>query len=591
MRALTEALAVAEGASSKKAKVSAIAKALRAVVERDPAHVAFAARLCAGMLVAAGDPRALGVGFALVLDAASAASGVDASFIATRARATGDLGTAVGEAMAEAEARAPRVDLPLAEVEQGVEALLATTLPRAKRAVLDRLLAKGSGLDARYVVRALLGEMRVGAKEGLVLDAIAEASGATKEAVRRAASIVTDVGEAARLAFAGRLDEASIRPGRPVGFMLASPLEAAKGVRLDLPHAAEPKVDGIRAQAHVTRDGVWLFARGTGPVDVAFPDVVGPLAEAAARGVPEAILDGELVVWSAREGRPRPFAALQQRLKKRAPDEALLAASPVRYLVYDVLWEDGTSLLDRPFTERRARLEAWCGSPHVPPLVVPLASPRLASAEAVEKAFEEARAAGYEGVVLKRLDAPYAAGVRGFAWLKVKKALATLDVVIVAAERGHGRRAAVLSDYTFAVKDAAGELRVVGKAYSGLTDVEIKTLTSRLEGLALGPEEHGRLSVKPEVVLEVGFDGIQRSDRHGSGFALRFPRIVNLREDKAAADIDTVATVQALFDAQVAAGHREDAPPAAPPKKPRGRKSGYRPDVRVKTKQLKLFDD
>ncbi|MBS2020492.1 MAG: hypothetical protein JST00_46980, partial [Deltaproteobacteria bacterium] len=202
--------------------------------------------------------------------------------------------------------------------------------------------------------------------------------------------------------------------------------------------------------------------------------------------------------------------------------------------------------------------------------------------------------------VLKRLDAPYAAGVRGFAWLKVKKALATLDVVIVAAERGHGKRAGVLSDYTFAVRQPGSEgeperLLVVGKAYSGLTDEEIRTMTSRLEAIALGEEKRGRLPVRPEIVLEVAFDGLQRSERHSSGFALRFPRIARIRDDKTASEADTLDAVRALYDAQLASGHREDKIAAdrakEKPAKTRGRRSGRRPDVRLKSKQLKLFDD
>jgi DNA ligase-1 len=340
--------------------------------------------------------------------------------------------------------------------------------------------------------------------------------------------------------------------------------------------------------------------------------VAGPLLEAARSGrVPAAILDGEIVVMTA-EGRPRPFSAIQPRLKKTEPDEELVRDHPVRYVVYDILFAGDEPLLGLPFLERRARLETWLASAPEP-LVLHDSRP-LASKDALDAEFDAARARGFEGLVLKRLDAVYAAGVRGFAWLKVKKALATLDVVVVAAERGHGKRAGVLSDYTFAVRsggEGGDELLTVGKAYSGLTDEEIKTMTARLEALAIGEERHGYLRVKPEIVLEVAFDGLQKSDRHSSGFALRFPRIARIRDDKTPADADGIDAVRALWEAQLASGHREDLRAgdrvkrkkagadagaeanagAEAPKKKRGRRSGRRPDVRVKSKQLKLFDD
>jgi DNA ligase-1 len=259
-------------------------------------------------------------------------------------------------------------------------------------------------------------------------------------------------------------------------------------------------------------------------------------------------------------------------------------------LVYDLLYEGVETLLPLPFLQRRARLERWIENAE-PPIVLHESRPLVigdSKDAALDAEFDAARARGHEGLVLKRLDAPYAAGVRGFSWLKVKKALATLDVVIVAAERGHGKRAGVLSDYTFSVR-AGSELATIGKAYSGLTDAEIAQLTERLEAIAVAPEKRGYLPVRPEIVLEVGFDGLQRSQRHSSGFALRFPRIMRIRDDKTPEDIDTIDAVQAIWDAQLATGHREEAAGKRP--KSRGRKSGYKPDTRQKSKQLKLFDD
>jgi DNA ligase-1 len=286
----------------------------------------------------------------------------------------------------------------------------------------------------------------------------------------------------------------------------------------------------------------------------------------------------------APSGRPRPFQALQPRLKKTRPSATDLADARVVLVAFDVLADASGPLIELPWHERRARLEELLRalSPDDAVLlnpVVPL-PPHETIEHALDAAFAAARARGQEGLVLKRADAPYDAGRRGQAWIKMKRAHATLDVVVVAAEEGHGRRAGVLSDYTFAVwRDE--ELVPVGKAYSGLTDVEIDAMTRRLEAATV--ERHGGLRVvRPEIVLEVAFDGVQRSSRHASGFALRFPRIVRVRDDKLPEQADRVAAVEAIFAAQVASGHREQAV--------RGR-SRQRTQKRAPAPQLSLFGE
>jgi DNA ligase-1 len=588
MRSVAEALFASEATRARTAKVEALARALAGVHEREPARLPFAARFLTGSMLATDDERTLGAGGALVFEAASSVSGMPYAELGARARTAGDLGTAIGDAIAAALAagRPEPPGLRLEDAEAVALALAETGSRTEKLNALCMAFERCSPLEARYLARAILGEMRVGAKEGIVEDAIAKAFGCKLADVRRAAGLVTDMGELAKLAAEGHLVEARIVVGRPLGFMLATPIETARGADLSVPHAVEDKIDGIRAQAHVAADGtIHLFARGKGAVTRAFPDVAGPLAQAARDGrVPSAILDGEIVVMTA-DGRPRPFSAIQPRLKKTVPDFALVRDHPVKYVVYDILFEGEEPLLGLPFLERRARLARW--AEHAPACVVLHDSRPLVSKEELDAEFDAARARGFEGLVLKRLDASYAAGVRGFAWLKVKKALGTLDVVVVAAERGHGKRAGVLSDYTFAVR-SDGELLTVGKAYSGLTDEEIRGMTARLESLASAEEQHGYLRVRPEIVLEVAFDGLQKSDRHSSGFALRFPRIARIRDDKKPDDADTLDAVKALWDAQLASGHRED---LTTKDRKKGRKSGRRPDVRAKSKQLKLFDD
>jgi len=619
MRVVADALFACEGTRARTAKVEALARALAEVHARAPERLSFVARFLTGVMLPTDDPRTLGAGGALVFEAACTVTQMPAPELAARARRAGDLGTAVGEAIEVAHATTPPSEglgLRLDDAQALAETIASTGSRAEKLAAFVTVLGTCTPLEGRYLVRAILGEMRVGAKEGIVEDAIAKAFARPLADVRRAAGLVSDVGELARLAAGDELGSARVVLGRPVGFMLASPIEVARGADLSMPHAVEDKIDGIRAQAHVSRAGVRLFARGKGAVTTAFPDVAEPLTAAAGADLPEAIVDGEIVVVGP-DGRCRPFSALQPRLKKTTPDEDLVREHPVVYLAYDLLYEGGEALLDLPFSERRARLVAWAARAPAP---VTLHDSRpLAGQAALDPEFEAARSRGFEGLVLKRLDAPYAAGVRGFAWLKVKKALATLDVVVVAAERGHGRRAAVLSDYTFAVRDPNGEgLLTVGKAYSGLTDEEIRTMTARLEASAAAEERHGWLPVRPEIVLEVAFDGLQKSKRHSSGFALRVPRIARIRDDKTASEADTLDAVRALWDAQLASGHREDftagdrrarkkaeakedgadvtgatasAAPAQVEKKKKGRRSGRRPDIRVKAKQLKLFDD
>ncbi len=404
------------------------------------------------------------------------------------------------------------------------------------------------------------------------------------EGVRRAAGVVTDVGELAVLARRGRLEEARLVVGRPLGFMLATPIEAIAAPIDPAAYSFEDKIDGVRAQAHLGASGrVDVFARGLEPLTDAFPEIVAALAS----GAGPAVVDGEIVAM-APSGRPRPFQALQPRLKKSRPSPEDLAHARVAFVLFDLLADASGSLMAMPWSERRKRLERLLESLH-PNDVVRLnpASPLSPDGpfdQALDAAFVAARARGHEGLVLKRTDAPYDAGKRGHAWIKVKRAHATLDVVVVAAEEGHGRRAGVLSDYTFAVW-RGGELVPIGKAYSGLTDGEIETTSQRLESTTL--ERRGGLRlVRPEIVLEVAFDGIQRSKRHASGFALRFPRIVRLRGDKSPELADTIAVVEAHFGAQVASGHRE----AGEPGRKRDRSRRLAPPASDGS-QLALFDD
>ncbi len=311
------------------------------------------------------------------------------------------------------------------------------------------------------------------------------------------------------------------------------------------------KYDGIRAQAHVRDGEARLFSRNLNDVTGSYPEIaraLAPLRRAA-------IFDGEIVATS--QGRALPFRQLQARLQRKTVDDALLEEVPLAYVVFDVLALGDDLLIDEPLAFRRERLaEIVEPGPHL--VLAPFATLDELPGASVNERFEAARARGNEGLMLKRADSPYAPGRRGKWWLKLKRELSTLDVVVVAVEWGHGKRAKVLSDYTFAVRGADGRLLTIGKAYSGLTDDEIAQLTPWFLEHRLAPHhrrEKGRaheIPVAPEIVLEVAFDVIQESDLHESGFSLRFPRIVRIRDDKPVAEIDTLARAREIYTEMLA---------------------------------------
>jgi len=350
----------------------------------------------------------------------------------------------------------------------------------------------------------------------------------------------------------------------------------------------EDKYDGIRAQAHISAGEVRIFSRTRDEITESFPELPAALARLSA----EAILDGEIVAWTKSrdgrdgEGRALPFSALQQRLGRKKVSAKLLHDVPVAYLVFDVLYADGVLMLDHPLRERaevldqiltakgparsREETDAFLRLRSGPvsadgtgpsqallafaapdELIAPVLRAPTATANSeydLETLFTAARNRGNEGLMIKDLVSLYTPGRRGKSWLKMKRELATLDVVVTAVEYGHGKRIGVLSDYTFAVWH--GERLVnIGKAYSGLTDSEIAEMTKWF--LAHKIAEQGlRLEVEPKIVLEVAFNNMMLSTRHESGYALRFPRIVRLRPDKHPEDADTIKTVEEIYARQ-----------------------------------------
>ncbi len=540
--AFARTCAAVAACTSRRDKVTRLAAYLRSL---PPDLLSRVAVWLGGPPFAPIESRPLQVGGALRRRALCAVTGVDEATFRQVYLRHSDTGETAAELRQGQTPDAP--PLECGEVAHTLERIAAARGPAARCALLEPLLARCHAGELKYLIKILTGDLRIGLKGGLVEEALAEAFGVEPEAIRRAHLLRGHPGEVAVLAQRGELAGVDLEPLRPVLCMLASPEPNAAAVWAraraefaagpEAPAWVEDKDDGLRCQLHRVGARVALFSRDLKDLTAAFPEVV----EAARRLPADVILDGELLALDG--DRPLPSATLQRRLGRRETDLLLGAEVPVGLVVFDLLWCAGESLLDRPLRERRGRLETLA------PLPAPLRLARhtpATSPEDIEAAFGAARARDNEGLIIKNPASPYTPGRRGLAWLKLKKACATLDCVVVGAEYGHGKRRAVLSDYTFAVREGPhGRLLTIGKAYSGLSDEEIARLTPHFLSRVI--RQRGRYhEVEPDVVIEVAFDHIQPSARHASGLALRFPRIARLRPDKTVADIDTLATARRL---------------------------------------------
>ena len=598
---------------------------------------AYAALYLAGTPFAEADGRQLSVGGAslwqVVKDLTQASDGA----MQTAYRKHGDLGAAAFDLLSahrEPVAAALTIE-DVAENFAGMAALRGIARSTERRqALLRGLLERATPLEAKYLIKLMLSDMRIGVKQAQVEEAIAVAAERDLTAVRRAVMLLGDLSEVVRLADADLLNEARMRLFHPLGFMLASPVDSvaeamarfAEEVRAEqkgeggvkpipevdgtsdgeLPIAlkvsalveahVQDKFDGIRCQLHCgdpSQPGrVALFSRSRDDMTHSFPE----LTEAFANVTELLILDGEILAWrvgesgvsngesgvSNQEQRALPFSSLQNRIGRKRVTAAMRKETPVVFMAFDLLYRGDALLLEQPLAVRRAMLEEVCAAqaPHTvvaskPPTAdtiraqgalfadtedvepesgdafarLVLASiARLSSAAQLEQAYADARARGNEGVMLKAAASLYQPGRRGLAWLKLKRELATLDVVVTSAEYGHGKRAGTLSDYTFAVRDG-DTLKNVGKAYSGLTDAEIAYLSQYFHEHTI-EDFGGWRTVEPTIILEVAFNNLMRSERHASGFAMRFPRIMRIRDDKPVEEIDTLQRVEDLYNAQ-----------------------------------------
>ena len=527
-----------------------------------------AALYLGGHLFPLRESRSLGVGGAALFAAIQSVSGAEENWLRERLVARGDAGDVAGEAFAAWPGAPQRSGVTLGEIEAQIEALSRVS-GRAKTLKIGEFLQRLSALEAKFFCKMLAGDLRIGLKEGAVEDALARLANQPIALVQRANMLTGDLGEVALLARHGTLESAQFALFHPLKFMLATPAADLQDVARQMPESfvVEDKFDGIRAQVHVaphiegdaflhgkiveTTRGerrVALFSRTLDEITGAFPDLLVPLAALLPESCLGIVLDGEIV--PLRGDQIAPFQELQKRLGRKKPSTEVTDALPVAFIAYDALFQNEI-LLEAPFETRRAALET---------LGFNRKSTRLASSERffdvalLDAQFDAARARGNEGLMVKDPRAIYKPGRRGREWLKIKRAVATLDVVVTSVESGSGRRAKFYSDYTFAVRASQSDdtLLNVGKAYSGLTDAEITDLSEWFVAHTTQIFAHGRVRVvEPSVVLEITFDRVQASPRHKSGFALRFPRILRIRDDKPATEIDTLETVRNLAQNEV----------------------------------------
>lgn len=546
-----------------------------------PGEAGQAAVFLSGRVFPAWEERTLQVGGSLLWRALAEVSGKGEVAMTAAYRRHGDLGGAAQDVLSDAAPK--QSSLSVQGLAQIFEQLAGTGNAAQKLAILKDLLRRATALEAKYMVKIISGDLRIGLRESLVEEAIGKAYDRDLTAVQRANMLLGDICETLQLAAEDKLAQAQMRLFHAIGFMLASPAEDAKEAFAYFSQAiVEDKYDGIRAQAHCGgKSGrqVKIFSRTRDEISESFPELPPALL-----AFPEpVILDGEILAWKTETsegqtvGRALPFSELQKRLGRKKVSAELVRLVPTAYIVFDVLYASGELLLEKPLHERKKVLgrifasvpkggfntEAIVGAQTAqgqlvfePAIATSGGAPRVIeapmitanSAEHLEEIFEQARERGNEGLMVKDINSSYTPGRRGKSWLKLKRELATLDVVVTAVEWGHGKRIKVLSDYTFAIRDGE-ELLNVGKAYSGLTDAEIAEMTDWFLHHTI--EDQGfRRMVEPKIVLEVAFNNVMKSDRHASGFALRFPRILRIRSDKNVEEIDTLERVNEIYERQ-----------------------------------------
>ena len=523
----------------------------------DSDEVELAVRFFVGRATASGEEKRLKVSGRAVWKIVAAMTGGEDRGEEIFAAAE-DFGEAI-EMLLKLRASEPEPTLTIREVAARFEEIAAIEGPSSRGRKLDALremFERASALEGKYLTKVLIREMRHGMSEGIMLEAIARMAGRPVEEVRRASMLEGDLGRVARaMRQGGPVEPSSAPPSaeapaveraramKPLRPMLAQPMPnvaeafAALGGELALEH----KLDGARVQIHRAGNEVKIFSRRLNEITRSFPEIVERFRSAVAR---DFIVDGEVIAVDPK-GRPLAFQELMRRLGRRREIERVRAELPIRLFLFDLLALDGELWIDRPYSERVAALKSL--AQQVGAETVGRAEPCTA-AEA-EKFYQAALAAGYEGVVAKSLASRYTPGARGRGWIKIKRAH-TLDLVIVAADWGYGRRKGWLSNYHLAARDEkTGRFVEVGKTYKGLTDEQFQAMTERLRSLTIS-DAHGTATVRPELVVEVAYSDIQRSPQYEGGMALRFARVVAIRDDKGPEEADTIQTIAEVFERQ-----------------------------------------
>ena len=555
------------------------------ITNLDETSLSIAVLFLSGRALPIGSTRTLNIGFTTIMESLSEIAMLDIKDIQNIHLKHGDIGAMAEYAVSKKHIislfnQQERISLSYMYHQfKKIANISGSGSNKNKKNILKGLLIACSPLESKYLIKIITGEMRIGSVEGLVEIALSRAFDRELQYIREAMLISGDISQVAVLAKKNILHNAIMRPFVPVSFMLADVMFSAEEIinYYNKPLICEYKYDGIRLQMHKFDNKVRLFSRNLVDITYAFPELVKAAIESTIR-TPDTtttihnqvdfILDGELI--ALKNDRPLHFQELQKRLRRKNVTDDITTEIPIYYIVYDIMYFKDNQVLKKSLLDRKNILSTISFKKPI----INSSYKILDSIEQIIAIFNESKDIGHEGLVVKDPLSQYHPGKRGRYWMKLKKELDTIDAVIVIAEYGHGKRAGVLSDYTFAVIDEDEDdddknlnnnnnhylensrLKTIGKAYSGLTDKEIDEMTERLKEIII--ENNGnRILVKPEIVLEVAFDTIQKSDRHNSGFALRFPRIKNIRTDKSLKDIDTLEKVRQIYKNQVYVKHKE----------------------------------
>lgn len=502
-----------------------------------------------------GSKFVINAGFGTIMQALSEISFLDKDQIQQSYMQYGDMGAlseyAVSKKHTASLIQQQPLTLPMIHDRfKGMADSIGSDSSKVKKSILKGLFLDCSPLEAKYLTKVINGEMRIGLTEGLVEVAVSAAFNVELKKVREAMLVSGDISQVALLAKSRLLHIAIIKPLQPLSYMLADVMFTAEEIinYFQKPLICEYKYDGIRAQMHKSGQQVKLFSRNMTNITNAFPELVQAAIDSKLSSSMENIdfiLDGEIM--GLRNGKPLHFQELQKRLRRKNVTGQILTAVPIVYVVFDITYINQEQTIKNPLRQRKEILSSIL-------FREPIINAKQNVANTAQKiiaVFQKSRDDGYEGLVLKDPESQYHPGKRGRYWIKLKQELDTIDAVIVIAEYGQGKRAGVLSDYTFAVRDENdnNQLKIIGKAYSGLTDKEISMITEKLKSIMIKDDGY-KIAVKSELILEISFDSIQKSDRHDSGFALRFPRIKNIRSDKNITDIDTLQKVRHIYENQ-----------------------------------------